>query len=339
MTGIRILLQQMVDVCIDRLVRALVAADICIRSKQIIKAVAGTRNMRVAVCAEIRLNDSRNRSVAGVGGIGVVVTRIAVLVRYVIVRVAVPCIKDIRAALNTCTVCACRHRRTVCQEQDVVSCISVGVDAGIGNIIVLIRRAVQNPVVPLAVNSISVVVVLRFERITALTVFFAAVIKQRELDALCNVVDRIEDVLSLIVVVSAAGMAVSGRSQQGCSQNIAGRLVVIDHIVVCRIVCDAHRIGDCIIECHTAAAEQCTVIHAARIAAGIMRVLRHSADELRFQTFVGMNVLRVVLKSAHKLFFPAFIGVDVFFEPAHRFVRQCQANAVQCPGDAGGHEQ
>ncbi len=70
-----------------------------------------------------------------------------------------------------------------------------------------------------------------------------------------------------------------------------------------------------------------------------MHMLRQFADELHFPAFVGMNVLRVVLKSAHKLFFIAFIRVDMLFDPALRFIGQCQANAVECPRDAGGHEQ
>ena len=50
MAGIPVSLQQMIDVCVDRLVCAHIhAAHICTRFKQISETVAGTRNMRVAV--------------------------------------------------------------------------------------------------------------------------------------------------------------------------------------------------------------------------------------------------------------------------------------------------
>ena len=190
-TGFFVSLEQVVDILVNGLVSALVKPQlrvVGVRREQIREAViAGRVDDRIAVRAEIGSDDARNRSVAGVVMRFVVIARIAVLVRLITAVVVVDEIAVDAVHLHDRTVSAARDRCAVGQEQDVPQRVSAGVDAGVGDVLVRIRRTVRNPVAVVLHHSVDVVVVLRFQ-------LAPAVIEQRELDALCDVVDRFDRV-------------------------------------------------------------------------------------------------------------------------------------------------
>ena len=193
-----------------------------------------------------------------------------------------PVVIDIQAALHAGTVCSGRYRRAVCQEQDVIRCVSVAVDAGIRDIAVRIRRTVQYILSVLPGTVISVVVALGFQTVVC-SDLFATVIKQRELDALCYVVDRFD-----------CTQRVACRSQYRSFHFKPVIRISFNNIFVCiNIVRNALCIGNGLFTLHALSAQQCCVIHGACVAGGIVHMLRKFADEKLFPAFVGVNVLRV----------------------------------------------
>ena len=315
-TVLRIPLQQVVDIGINGLVRALIHIPLCIvgaRCEQIREAVAGTRNLRISVLAERGVHDTRDRPVARIHRIGIVVTCIAVHIRLVLMNaVIIPVVIDIgilAIAVN---------RRTHCKEQDVSCRISAGVDAGVSPAkVTAVIRLRMRPDMVVFIPAVYIAVVLRFE-------LAAAVIEQRELDALGDVVDRRNGVQRDFRIAR-------------CSERLLRHTYRLDHMAVCIddaaddhivIIAGAVRLFCCNLRAGSACVAVC-----------IVNVLGQAADQRPLPALVTVRMLCILLQPADKPLLIAGVGVDMLLRFALRFVRHCQANAVECPRNACGNNQ